>query len=137
MCMEISAGAILYTIIDNEINYLICLDFHNNWGFPKGHLEKDETCEQAAFREIKEEVGIEAILDNNFKKELVYIMPNGIEKHSIYYIGRFMNQTPKKQLEEIKEIRILPYKQALEALSFENMKNVLIQANEYIKKALK
>lgn len=130
--MEKSAGAVLYEIKNNEINYLLILDFNGNWGFPKGHLENGETNEQAALREIKEEVGIDAIIDNNFIRELVYIMPNGIEKHSLYYIGRYSNQIPTKQLEEIKEIRILPYSKALNLISFDNMKQVLIEANNYI-----
>ena len=135
--MEMSAGAVLYTIIDNKINYLISLDFHNNWGFPKGHLEQGETSVDAAIREIKEEVGIDATLDTNFMKELIYTMPNGIEKHSIYYIGKFIDQIPSKQLSEVQDIKILPYEKALDTLSFENMKDVLIQANKYIEKALK
>ena len=136
MHMEMSAGAVLYTIIDNKIHYLVSLDFHNNWGFPKGHLEINETPVQAAIREIKEEVGIDAVLDTNFKKELVYIMPNGVEKHSLYYIGKFINQIPSKQIEEVQDIRILEYEQALNALTFENMKNVLIEANNYLKKPI-
>ena len=135
--MKKSAGAVLYTIINNEIHYLISLDFHNNWGFPKGHLEAGENNLQAATREIKEEVGIDAIIDTNFEKELIYVMPNGIEKHSIYYIGRFDNQIPSKQLAEVQDIKILPYNEALNTLTFENMRQVLIEANEYIKKALK
>ena len=131
--MEKSAGAVLYEIINNEINYLLILDFNNNWGFPKGHLENGETNEQAAIRETKEEVGVDVLLDTNFKRELIYIMPNGIEKYSIYYIGKYSNQIPTKQPEEIKEIRILPYNEALQLISFENIKNVLIEANNYLK----
>ena len=130
--MEKSAGAVLYTIIDNKINYLISLDFHNNWGFPKGHLENNETEIQAALREIKEEVGIDATIDDKFRKELIYVMPNGIEKHSIYYLGRFDNQTPKRQMEEVQEIRILPYDKAYELLSFDDSKKLLAQANLYL-----
>ena len=132
--MEISAGAVLYTIVDNRINYLISLDFHNNWGFPKGHLENNETLTQAALREIKEEVGIDAELDTNFSEELIYTMPNGIEKHSIYFIGKFINQIPQKQIEEVQDIKILPYEKALELITFDNMKDILIKANSYLTK---
>ena len=135
--MELSAGAVLYTVINNEVNYLLLLDFHNNWGFPKGHLEQGETIVQASLREIKEEVGIDAVLDTNFKEELIYTMPNGIEKHSIYYIGRYADQNPIKQLEEVQDIKILPYEQAINLVSFNNMKDVLEKANKYINKALK
>ena len=75
---EISAGAIVYTKIDNEIRYLLIKDFHGNYGFPKGHLEKKETEAEAAIREIKEEVGIDIVLDTDFKEELNYIMPLGM-----------------------------------------------------------
>lgn len=132
--MEISAGGVLYTIIDNKINYLVSLDFHNNWGFPKGHLENDETPIEAALREIKEEVGIDALIDENFKEELVYTMPNGIQKHSIYYIGKYLDQIPSKQLEEVQDIKLLPYNEALKILTFDSMKEVLIKANSYLTK---
>ena len=135
--MEKSAGAVLYTIIDDKIHYLISLDFHNNWGFPKGHLEQGETIVQAALREIKEEVGIDAVLDTDFKEELIYTMPNGIEKHSIYYVGRYTDQNPIKQLEEVQDINILPYEQAIDLISFDSVKDVLEKANKYINKALK
>lgn len=130
--IEISAGAIIYTKIKNEIFYLLAKDFHSNWGFPKGHLENNETEIEAAIREIKEEVGIDISLDTSFREELNYIMPNGINKKSIYFIGYFENQTPSKQLEEIDEIKILPYDQARQLLTFDNMKEVLDKANKIL-----
>lgn len=130
---EYSAGAILYTKIDNEIHYLLIKDFHNNWGFPKGHLENDETFKQAAIREIKEEVGIDVSINSTFKTELVYKMPNGIEKHSLYYVAEFAKQVPNRQLEEVQEIKILKYDDAYDLLTFDNMKQTLKQAHKYIK----
>lgn len=131
--MEISSGAILYTIVDSKINYLLILDFHNNWGFPKGHIENNETEQEAAEREIYEEVGINANINTTFRHELIYKMPNGIEKHSIYFIGEYTNQSPIKQLEEVKEIKLASFDDAMNLLSFDNMKEILIKANDYIK----
>lgn len=129
---EISAGAVLYTLVDDKIRYLVSLDFHNNWGFPKGHLEKGECEEEAALREIKEEVGIEAQLNIEFREELIYPMANGNIKHSIYFIGCYDDQTPDRQLEEVQETRLLSYEEALDCLTFDNMKEVLKKANSYI-----
>lgn len=129
---EISAGAIVYTKIDNKIKYLISKDFHNNWGFPKGHLENNETKQEAAIREIKEEVGVDVILDTSFEETLEYVMPNGIKKKSIYFIAYFENQIPTRQLEEVQEIKILEYEEALNLLTFDNMKQVLINANRIL-----
>ena len=129
---EISAGAIVYTKNNNEINYLLIQDFHNNWGFPKGHLENDETLFVAAKREISEEVGLTVSIDSNFLEPLNYIMPNGKEKQSNYFIAYYENQIPTKQLEEVKQIKILPYDKARQLLTFDNMKEVLDKANTYL-----
>ena len=130
---EISAGAITYTIENDTILYLLIKDFHGNYGFPKGHLENKETKREAALREIKEEAGIDVTLDETFEKELVYIMPNGIEKTSVYYLGYYENQTPVAQEEEVETMLLLPYEEAYEKLTFDNMKEVLAQANDHLK----
>ena len=131
--IEISAGAIVYTKVDGKTKYLISKDFHNNWGFPKGHLENRETEEQAAIREIKEEVGLDVELDTTFKETLEYVMPNGINKKVVYFLAYFENQTPQKQLEEVQEIKILEYNDVLNLLTFDSMKQVLIKANRILK----
>ncbi len=130
---EISAGAITYTVKGDEILYLLIRDFHGNWGFPKGHLEEGESEEEAAVREISEEAGIAIRLDNSFKEELRYVMPNGILKISIYFLGEYENQIPVRQAEEVDEIRLLPYDEAMDLLTFGNMKEVLSKAQEYLK----
>uniref|UniRef100_A0A6C0CZY0 Nudix hydrolase domain-containing protein n=1 Tax=viral metagenome TaxID=1070528 RepID=A0A6C0CZY0_9ZZZZ len=44
----------------NIHNYLLVLGRQSNkWGFPKGHMEQNETEEQTALRELREETGIE------------------------------------------------------------------------------
>ena len=130
--LEKSAGAIVYTDIDNERYYLIIKDFHNNYGFPKGHLEENETLQEAALREIKEEVGLDVILDDNFKEELRYIMPNGIEKSSTYFIAYYCDQEIDFQKEEVQETKLLKYEEALQILTFESMKETLKKANIYL-----
>ena len=129
---EVSAGAIIYTTINEERQYLLIRDFHGNYGSPKGHLEEGETREEAALREIREEAGLEVQLDTSFKEELNYIMPNGIPKKSIYYLASYQDQTPIKQEEEVQEIILLPYKEAMDLLTFDNMKEVLEKAERYL-----
>ena len=129
---ETSAGAILYTCKDGEIRYLLIRDFHGNWGFPKGHLENEETEIEAAEREIFEETGIKALIDEDFRDELNYTMPNGIDKKSIYFLASYEDQIPVKQEEEVQEIKLLDYEDTLDILTFENMKEVLRKADRYI-----
>ncbi|MBQ6560617.1 MAG: NUDIX domain-containing protein [Erysipelotrichaceae bacterium] len=129
---ELSTGAILYTMDHDELKFLVIRDFHGNYGFPKGHTEENETYEETALREIREEVGLDVKLDTSFEEELNYIMPNGIAKRSIYYLASYEDQIPVKQEEEVQEILLLPYEKALEILTFDNMKEVLVKAQRYI-----
>lgn len=57
----VSAGGIVTKIKNNQINIcLISLDpLLNKFVFPKGHIENNETLEQAALREVKEEIGLD------------------------------------------------------------------------------
>ncbi len=129
---ELSVGAILYTMDHEEMKFLLIKDFHGNYGFPKGHTENEETREETALREIWEEVGLKVCLDTDFVEELNYIMPNGIAKRSIYYLASYQDQIPRKQEEEVAEIRLLNYEEALALLTFENMKEALVKAKRYI-----
>lgn len=61
---EVSAGGIAIRI-DDGVAYAACIGRRNRagrieWCLPKGHLEGDETPEQAAVREVAEETGITA-----------------------------------------------------------------------------
>lgn len=129
---ELSVGAILYTMDHEKRKFLLIKDFHGNYGFPKGHTEKGETLEETALREIREEVGLKVCLDTSFQVELDYVMPNGIAKKSIYYLASYQDQEPVRQEEEVEEICLLEYEEALKLLTFTNMKEALVKAKRYI-----
>lgn len=61
---EVSAGGIAVKI-DDGVAYAACIGRRNRggkleWCLPKGHIENDETPEEAAKREVAEETGIHA-----------------------------------------------------------------------------
>ena len=72
-------------------------------------------------------------MDTEFREDLNYIMPNGIEKQAVYFIAEFSDQDYRKQEEEVDEIILLPYEEAYETISFGNMKEVLAKADRYIR----
>ena len=63
---ETSAGAVVFrrTADTNGFVFLLILDGHGNWGFPKGHVESGETWLEAARREVREETGIEETVNH-------------------------------------------------------------------------
>ena len=56
MRQEISAGGVVYNPALKKI--LLIKDFADKWALPKGWIEKGETAEQAAVREVQEETGV-------------------------------------------------------------------------------
>ena len=67
MIFEKSCGAIVYTVENGVIKYLLVEENSGFHSFPKGHLENEETEEQTAIREIKEETDLEVELITDFK----------------------------------------------------------------------
>lgn len=55
---ETSAGGVVFRLDGARPLYLVIRDSYQNWGFPKGHLEKGEVAEAAALREVGEETGL-------------------------------------------------------------------------------
>ena len=61
MKKEQSAGGIILKKENNKTKILLVEHKDKTYVFPKGHIEKGETPEEAAKREIKEEVGLSDI----------------------------------------------------------------------------
>src|SRR2546428_13784150 len=60
---ETSAGGVVFRRgPDGQVRFLLIRDSYKYWGFPKGHLERDEPPAEAARREVAEETGLEALL---------------------------------------------------------------------------
>lgn len=130
---EKSAGAVVYTVSDDKIKYLLIKSQNGDVGFPKGHIEQGENEEATALREIYEETSIKAELMGDFKVKIEYTIPNGKIKTVIYFTAVYSNQTPKhNEGFEHNEYMLLEYDAALNSLTFENTKKILTKANEFI-----
>lgn len=70
--VEHSAGGIVYRV-RNQPEVLMMLDLKNNWTFPKGWIEEGESIEEAAKREIQEEVGISDLKQITHLQQAKYI----------------------------------------------------------------
>lgn len=60
--IEISAGGVIRRRAGSAgFEILVIKDSYGNWGFPKGHVEGDESPEEAALRESQEETGLKRL----------------------------------------------------------------------------
>ena len=62
-------------LVKNEKNEYLFIFRRKRWDLPKGKLDKGETIEEAALREVKEESGLKAVLLEHFICPTYHIYP--------------------------------------------------------------
>ncbi len=137
MIYEISAGVIIYRQLKTGREYLLLNYPGGHIDFPKGHLEKDETEREAAYRELKEETGLSDIIwMEGFREKIHYTYFHAGEKMSkdvIFFLAKTMQKKITISFEH-KGFLWLPYDEALAKVTFENARNMLQKAERYLKK---
>ncbi len=132
---EVSAGGIVFRRQpDRTPRFLLIRDPYGHWGFPKGHLEGEETPAEAALRETAEETGLDdLILHGPIRIIDWHVRFRGRHIHKFCHF--FLFESPQGEVrpqtdEGISDHRWLTLDQALETLSYDNARGVLKRAGE-------
>ena len=148
MPVERSAGAVIFRETKKGRAYLLLQHedradaraakrVPGHWDFSKGHLEKGETGEDAARREIKEETKIViARFIPGFKETIRYFVKAG-EERRLKFVVFFLAQTRGRKVALAMEHRgyaWLAYKDAHRRLTYANAKVVLKKAEYFLHK---
>lgn len=132
--MEKSCGAIVYKKENDEYKYLIAHQSNGHFSFPKGHMEENETEEQTAIREIKEETNIDVELDTNFRKSISYFIESkGVNKEAVYFVATPTSFNLINQEGEIDECCWEDYETTKEKIEYADIIEVFEEAVKYIK----
>ena len=132
---EKSCGAVVFTKEKGKIRYLIVQSKQGIYGFPKGHVEKNETELQTALREVLEETGLTVSPIPGFREEISYSFSRGdgeIQKQVVFFLAQASEQTPKAQETEIDRIIYMDYETAVSSLQYDDVKIVLTKARDYL-----
>ncbi len=125
-----SCGAIIYRHDEDRIRYLLIYQRGSHtWSFPKGHMERGESEEMTARREIWEEVGMKVDFISGFRREAVYPVGAG-EKTVVLYLAKDPGTAIVRSFEAV-SYRWVTLAQA-ENLLHDSLINPLRAANEYI-----
>ena len=137
MMYEKSCGAVVFTKIDGEIKYLLVSNREGIYGFPKGHVEKDETESETALREVYEETNLKIDLINDFRTFDEHLIPQKEKtvKHIVYFLGYFEKQDIVYQKEELSGACLVSFSEAMGLFQFESSKRILTEANDYLMKS--
>lgn len=146
MKTEKSCGAVVFTVKNDAIRYIVVQSKEGFYGFPKGHAEGSETEIETALREIAEETGLSTDIVDGFRTEDSHPFTKNGEprmKHIVYFLAEYSNQIPVAQEAELNSIRSVDYDTAMNLFQFESSKRILSEAhcfltqNQYITKKQK
>ena len=131
---EYSAGAFVYMKRGSEIIFLLLEQNNGEYDLPKGHIEKGESSEQAAIREIKEETGIDAVLDRFFYLSTEYFFFKG-KRRIAKSVKFFLCEVHSERVsisEEHRGYAWCDYETAMKKLKYKNLKELLAAVTDYI-----
>lgn len=129
MAISYKAGGIVFRVDEDDLWFLLVTGRSNprDWIFPKGNLEEGESGEQAAVREVREESGVEARVED-YVGSARYATNNGLV-HIDYYLLSFLAEG---ETDEPRRVRWCRYDRALDLVAFDTLKELLPKARRLV-----
>ena len=129
---EFSAGGVV--VRDDEVAVIVphkrSPEGRSVLGLPKGHPDGDETLEQAAAREVREETGVTGELVEKLGDVRYWYQRKGqrIFKVVSFYLFRYQSGDTADHDHEIEDARWMPLAEAAEQLSFPGEREMVARA---------
>ena len=131
MKQEKSCGCI---IINDKDEVLLVRHNKGHWDFPKGHVEDGETEIQTAIREVKEETNIDVEVNEEYRYSTKYSPKEDVVKEVIYFLAKNINDNKQAQLEEVSEVKWFSIEDAIDKITYDNSRDILIQLKKDLEK---
>ena len=95
-------------------------------------MENQETEEETALREIREETGLNVKLDTSFRHVINYSPAPGVTKDVIFFAAESLPGPMVNQESEVAALEWMPYEKALSALTHASDRETLTAAWRYL-----
>lgn len=133
---ERSAGFVLFRQTDQGRVYLV-LNYGRHWDYAKGHVEAGEDDLSAARRELLEETGIKDVrIVDGFRHEIHYKFKSRnkhlVQKTVVFFLAETPDATVTLSDEHVGFL-YLPFELAVNRLTYESAKQMLKQADQWIR----
>ena len=105
------------------------------WGLAKGGIEVDETAEQAAVREVREETGIKAEIERSLgETRYFYVWEDvRIRKTVHFFLMRAVGGDLTDRDDEMEDVKWFPLERALKRAAYRGERDVLGRAAEHLR----
>jgi 8-oxo-dGTP diphosphatase len=131
---EMSAGGVIYRRRAGEIEIAL-IRVRNRWGLPKGHVEKGESINDTAVREVREETGLEGRVSKklgdigySYRDRRTAGEPVRIHKRVHFYLMRYLKGDVGDHDHEVDEARWFPIDEAIRNLKYPTERKMVYRA---------
>jgi 8-oxo-dGTP pyrophosphatase MutT (NUDIX family) len=135
----VSAGGVVYRLVDGQVEIVLCgRDNPVRWSLAKGTPDADESLEETALREVREETGLEVRLEEPIKS-IDYWFSDREDSVLYHKTVHFYLMAPTggdtdQHDPEFDVVQWFPSNEALKFLAYANEADVLKQALVLISK---
>jgi len=134
---EKSCGIVTFREEEGKRFYLILKYPSGHLDLPKGHVENEETEHETAARELEEETGISQVeFIEGYREPISYIYRRK-GKMSNKQVVFFLGKTDQKKIKisfEHHDSYWFEYEEALQKITFDNAKNLVMKAESFLNK---
>ena len=135
---EVSAGGVVYRRGDDGIEVVLASRRTRRgqlaWGLAKGGIERGETKEVAAIREVREETGMTAEIEADLgDTKYMYVWDDiRIRKTVHFFLMRHTGGNVEDRDDEMEEIRWFPLERAIKRAAYRGERDMLVKASELL-----
>jgi 8-oxo-dGTP pyrophosphatase MutT (NUDIX family) len=136
---EVSAGGVVYRRDGDEVEVALASRRTRRgqlaWGLAKGGIEENESTEDAAIREVREETGLKAEIEASLgETRYFYVWEDvRIRKTVHFFLMRHTGGDFDDRDDEMEEIRWFPLERALKRAAYRGEREVLGRAAELLR----
>ena len=131
---EVSAGGVVYRRTDDGVEMALAARRTRRgelvWGLAKGAIEPDESDEEAAVREVREETGLEAEVESDLGDIRYFYVWEGVRvrKRVHFFLMRATGGDVDNHDTEMEDVRWFPLKAAIKRAAYKGEREVIERA---------
>jgi 8-oxo-dGTP pyrophosphatase MutT (NUDIX family) len=131
---EVSAGGVVYRRDGDDVEILLAARRTRRgdlaWGLAKGGIEPDESTEDAAVREVREETGIDAEIEESLGDTRYFYVWDEVRVRKVvhFYLMRATGGDTTDRDDEMEDVQWFPLDRALKRAAYRGERDVLSRA---------